>query len=423
MTRRRLLPPGMPIPSPDFSPGIAYKHWVFASGLMASDYRTGLLPDARGNPAIPLAGEGQHMREARALLTSLDAVLAEGGAHLADGVRIDQFPASRAVMDPYQSVRSSMIPAPRPSSQSVHIDALMVPQASIQVDMLAVAPGHGIAIEAINSDAVPSPLGLFTQASKAGDYVFPAGQLATDWRSGLAPEVRGTAFHWGNNQVERETRYILRNIGLTLEAAGSSLQNIVKAQVYLTNIEDLPRVDRVWREVFPLDPPARTVFPVHSLGVVGTSIEINVVAVTNSGNARKEVITTERARKPVFHESQAVRAGDFLFLSGLMAADADGLIEAARVNPNYPYATESAAIQAEAIFTDAHALCEAAGCRLSDAVRMTTIHTDLREAAAVERVRRSYFPDGLPATTTFQVPGALSIPGCSLLVDLWVGAA
>jgi enamine deaminase RidA (YjgF/YER057c/UK114 family) len=410
----------MPVPPESFSCGIRYKDWIFVSGQMASDYEAGLAGDARGNEAVPLAGEGAFVREARSILARLGRVVEAGGATLSDVVRIDQFPVVRDVMESYQAVRGATIPAPRPSSQSVHIDGLLAPDANILVDLVALAPSGTTRIEAINSDKVPSPLGLYTAASKAGDYIFLAGQIATDWRNGLAPEVRGTAFHWGNNQIERETRYILHNIALTLEAAGSSLCNVVKAQVYLTDINDLPRVDKIWREAFPNDPPARTVYPVHSLGVSGTTIEITIVAVTDHGAVRKEVVHADRARRRVFHESQAIRAGDFLFLSGLMAGDAQGLAPAARVSPHYPYVKDTAAVQMQEIMQDAAALCEAGGTRLAKAVRHHLIHTDLGEYAATLTARNAVFPDGVPATSTLKIPSRLPIPGCTILSDLWI---
>ncbi len=198
------------------------------------------------------------------------------------------------------------------------------------------------------------------------------------------------------------------------------MPNVVKAQVYLTDINDLPRLDRVWREAFPDEPPARTIFPVRSLGVTESCVEINFVAITDAGNTAKQVISTEAARHPIFHESQAVRAGEFLFLSGLMAADDNGLIDAARINPGYPYDQDCAAAQMDDIMTQAQAICRAAGTDVSRALRVLNIHTDFNEYFRAAQIRRRFFVDGEPASATIRVTAPLQVPDCSILTDLWV---
>jgi enamine deaminase RidA (YjgF/YER057c/UK114 family) len=218
-----------------------------------------------------------------------------------------------------------------------------------------------------------------------------------------------------------QTRYILHNFELVLQAAGSSLRNVVKAFVYLTDITDLPRLERAWREAFPDEPPARTVIPAAGLGVADTRVEINLVAVRDDGITRKEVVRGPGVPPPLFHESSAVRAGNLLFLSGLMAADADGLVAAARVNPHHPHVTASAEAQVEHILDQADRICRAAGTRLSNAVRMLTVHTGLGEWACMARAWRRHFTDGDPATTSIRMPAPLAVPDATVLLDLWVG--
>lgn len=422
--RTIVKPKNLPVPDADFSPAVRYGDWVFTSAMMATDYKNGLLPEVIGNSEVPLMGDDKYIREAKAIFRGLEAVLKEVGSDLNQGVRLDQFPTVRAMMDPYQATRTEIMKPPRPGSQSVNVDALLCPQANIQVELVAIVPGKSLTREGISSDQIPGlpkPLGGFTPVIKVGDYVFPAAQIATDWATGgLAPEARATPFHWGDNQIEKETRFTLKNFALALEAAGSSLENVVKTTIYLTDLKLLPRLDRVWREFFPKDPPTRIVYPVTSLGLSDITVEIGMVAVTNNGKVKKEIISSPKARKRVFHESQAVRAGDFLFISGLMAGDEAGLAAAVRRNPAYPYGSHAAAAQMRDIMEQASALCKAAGTSISNAVRMLTVHTDLAEYQSAYDVRKEYFTDGLPASTTIKVPGPLVIPGCTIATDLWV---
>jgi reactive intermediate/imine deaminase len=420
-SRKILKPATVAVPDEFYSPGLRYKNWVFVSGVMATDYKTGLPSTIRSNDAIPLAGESVLIRESEYIFKTLDAVLAEGNTSLPNGVRIDQFPSTRDMVDPYHVVRRGAIDPPRPASTSVHIAGLSAPDAHTMVELVAIVPGPGFQKEGINSDKVPQPLGGYSPAIRAGDFVFLAGQVPTDWKSGVAPEARVDPNFWEGNKIDRETRLTLKNMGIILEAAGSSMRNVVKAQVYLTDINDLPRLDRVWREFFPDDPPARTVYPINTLGVTDSRVEINFVAVTDTGKTKKAVIATDTARKPIFHESQAVRAGELLFLSGLLAADANGVVSAARHNPHYPYGRDRAAAQSADIMEQAQAICRAAGTDLKNAVRLLTVHTDLNESYSAAQIQRKYFSAGAPASSTICVPGPLQVPGCTVMADIWVG--
>ncbi|GAC1482409.1 MAG: RidA family protein [Acetobacteraceae bacterium] len=392
---------------------------MFTSGISAADYATGLVDAARGNAAVPLAGEDGLIQQARGILAMLQTILRAGGSDIEHGARIDQFPTTRAMLDPYHVARREVMTPPRPASTSVHIPALLAPAASSQVELLAIIPEPGFQKEGISAD-IPQPLAGYSPALRVGDWVFLAGQVATDWKSGIAPEAQVDPRFWEGNAIDRETRFTLQNMKLTLEAAGSSMANVVKANVYLTDITDLPRMDRVWREFFPEDPPARTIYPIVSLGVAGSRIEITFVAVTASGGTQKQAILTKAARPPLFHAAQAVRAGEFLFLSGLLAADREG--GTARACPHHPFGADLAEAQANDILDQAHALCAAAGTDLSRALRMGIMLTDFRDYPAVLRAMAGRFPDGLPVTNVIGVPPPLQVPDCSMLIDLWIAS-
>ena len=234
-----LKPAGIPMPDPDFTPGIRYGKWVFTSGISAADYATGFVPAATGNPAIPLAGEDSMILQARAIMTMLDIILRAGGTDLQQGARIDQFPTTRAMLDPYHVARREMIDPPRPGSTSVQIANLLCPAATSQIELLAIVPEDGFRKEGISAD-IPQPLAGYSPALRVGDWVFLSGQVPTDWRNGIAPEAVVDPRFWEGNSIDREARFTLKNLKLTLEAAGSSLANVVKATVHLADINDIP---------------------------------------------------------------------------------------------------------------------------------------------------------------------------------------
>jgi 2-iminobutanoate/2-iminopropanoate deaminase len=105
-------------------------------------------------------------------------------------------------------------------------------------------------------------------AVKAGGFVFVSGLACPRDRETGAP-IEG---------IEAQTRETLELIKDTLEAAGSSLDKVVKATVHLTNAQDFPGMNQVYRAFFPKDPPARTAVATRLL-FPGALVEIECIAV------------------------------------------------------------------------------------------------------------------------------------------------
>ena len=111
-----------------------------------------------------------------------------------------------------------------------------------------------------------------------GDLVFAAGQIASDFSTGVPPEARvDPAFPYYGSDIKRQTRYVLENLARTFEAAGTSLGQVVKAQVFHTDLANFDGFDEVWREFFP-SPPPRTTVGTTGLLVPGCLVEIDLVA-------------------------------------------------------------------------------------------------------------------------------------------------
>ncbi|RMJ10555.1 hypothetical protein CDV36_009833 [Fusarium kuroshium] len=121
--------------------------------------------------------------------------------------------------------------------------------------------------KAIISPNAPTPPPFLSQAISLGNLVFCSGQVAIDRNSGTL--MSGTA---GDR-----TKQILLNLGAVLDAADSSLESIIKANVYLTNIQDFAEVNDVYVSFFPGLKPARTCVGVRELPL-GTDVEIECIA-------------------------------------------------------------------------------------------------------------------------------------------------
>ena len=126
--------------------------------------------------------------------------------------------------------------------------------------------------EAISTDAAPAAAGPYSQAIRAGDLVFTAGQLGIDPASGelVSDDVQGQAAR------------ALANLRAILEAAGSGMDRLVKVTVYLADIADWPAVNEVYAGEVPQPFPARSAFAVRDLPK-GARVEIEAVATVGVG--------------------------------------------------------------------------------------------------------------------------------------------
>jgi reactive intermediate/imine deaminase len=125
---------------------------------------------------------------------------------------------------------------------------------------------------------IPKPIAHYTPAVRVGDIVFAAGQIASDYKTGVPPEAKvDPAFPYYGSDIKRQTRYVLENLAKTFKAAGTSLDHVVKAQVFHTDLMNFNGFDEVWKEFFPTPPP-RTTVGTTGLLVKDTLVEIDLIA-------------------------------------------------------------------------------------------------------------------------------------------------
>lgn len=112
-----------------------------------------------------------------------------------------------------------------------------------------------------------APTGLFSPAIITGDLVFTSGHIGIDAKTGQLAEG-----------MEAQLEQVFRNLTAVLEASGSSIDHVVKATVFLADMDDYNKMNELYRTKFKGDPPARTTVQVARLPR-GARIEIEVVAV------------------------------------------------------------------------------------------------------------------------------------------------
>ncbi|HTE18455.1 MAG TPA: Rid family detoxifying hydrolase [Armatimonadota bacterium] len=120
--------------------------------------------------------------------------------------------------------------------------------------------------QVVSSDNLPKPAGPYSPGIIAGDFVYVSGQGPSDPATGQMV----------TDSVQAETRQVLRNVQAILEAAGTSLANVVKCNVYLADRRDFAAMNEAYREFFPSEPPARTTVEAHP--PVDIRVEIDCVA-------------------------------------------------------------------------------------------------------------------------------------------------
>jgi len=121
---------------------------------------------------------------------------------------------------------------------------------------------------AILTAEAPAPVGPYSQAIRAGDTLYVAGQIGIDPATGqMVP-----------GGVEPETRQALANVRAVLAAAGMGLGDVVQAQVFLADMGDYAAVNAIYAEHFERSPPARAAVQVAALPK-GARVEILVTAV------------------------------------------------------------------------------------------------------------------------------------------------
>jgi 2-iminobutanoate/2-iminopropanoate deaminase len=121
--------------------------------------------------------------------------------------------------------------------------------------------------EIIATAAAPAAVGPYSQAVRAGGFVFVSGQIPLDPADGAL--VAGG--------VAAQTERALLNLRAVLEAAGSDLARVVKTTVYLTDLGRFGEMNEVYARFFPGEPPARATVQVAALPR-GADVEIDAVA-------------------------------------------------------------------------------------------------------------------------------------------------
>jgi enamine deaminase RidA (YjgF/YER057c/UK114 family) len=381
--------------------------WLFLTGHEAFDFAAGAAPEVEGPEGFASFGAPRLKREAQYILKRMRNTLAEFGSDFRHSLRVDQYYPVFEAVRAYQLARHGEFGDYIPPSTSVLMERLFKADSHISMSMLAVVPGKDYEIGKLFPKEVPVPIGsYFVPAITCNDFVFVAGQMATD-ENALDPSVRlpKEVRNWGGpNAVRRQTEFIIKKrLEPALKAGDSSWQNALKAQIYVPTAADIPDALDVWQQHVP-HPCAITALPTKGFGFIDGVVEINLLALRDGAKRKKEVMKIDLPAMSSY--GAVVRAGELVFPSGLMP----------RVlgNPQLDALAHPAQAQAMAVLSYAERICKGGG----EIVRAQWFMSDVRQFPGIQLA----WGEKPHPFVCVQTPAPLPAPGAELTADFWIYA-
>jgi enamine deaminase RidA (YjgF/YER057c/UK114 family) len=274
---------------------------------------------------------------------------------------------------------------------------------------------------------IPKPLAPYSPAIKAGGWLFVAGQLASDFETGIAPECKLANPNTGD-ALRLQSDFVLKNLAALHESAGMDMRTD-PVRIYQWFASKYPTMDEfaagnTWprisitpyletRNLYIEEPrPASTGMGIREDGLLvnGTILEVDMISIEKKDGVEKQGFPTpEGVPGPLAGYSPAIRNGDWVFLAGEIPVDwmgdyesekhlgvPSGLAREARVNPYFWYGSEIEA-QTEYTLSKLERIAESAGSSLKRCVKATVYISSPDDFAGMDRVWKKWFPENPPA--------------------------
>ncbi len=366
-----------------FSLGLRAGARAILSGHSASEY------DPEVSKVLVRGGMGD---QARIAYAKIEAILDAEGLGFGDVSRLVEYIPAAAIEDYAEAevARAEVFGSNQPAVSTVAVSRLLRPQALIEIEALAGAPGQPILAD-------PSARPAFAAARASGEALFLSSVLPV--------AAGGVAV--GEGDLMSQTRRVYETAGRILAAAGLGWDAVVKTVDYIASaaLTDYKVTEQVRREHFRSLLPAASTVVMDSLAQPGVLIQVEFIA----SIGESEVVGDRTDDRVTPLRSQAVRAGDLLFISGLTARDPD---------TGEPIHAGDVVAQIETIYTNLLEFLRMAGIPAGNLVKtveyVTTTGLDrYRETGAV---RSRLLPPPYPASTGVVCAG-LGTPGLEIEVD------
>jgi 2-iminobutanoate/2-iminopropanoate deaminase len=337
-----------------FSPSVHAGGLIYLSGVLAADAQGRVSGDVRA--------------QTRAVLERINATLAQHQGSLHDAVAITVYLKRAEDFSAMNEIYRTFV-GDAPSTRTTVVANLVVPDALIEVSVVAAAPGTSRRVlHPANWLRSPNP---YSYAIEAGDTVFLSGLVARN-------PVDNTP---APGDMASQARTVLENAKTLLASAGLTMGHVVSARVYVTDLSRFDAMNQVYRSYFPEGPPARATV---RAGLMHPS---NVVEMTFvATRTPKDVIAGDGPGNP--NLSAAVRSGQRLYLSGILGLDA--------LNK------QDAGEQTRATLQRIGAMLTRAGFAWTDVVDSLVYLTDTRHFPSMNEAYRAMVPQPYPARATVE---------------------
>ena len=289
--------------------------------------------------------------------------------------------------------------------------------------------------QAIWPGDIPKPLAPYSPAIKAGGWLFVAGQLASDFETGIAPECK-LANPITGDQLRLQSDFVLKNLAALHKSAGMDMKTD-PVRIYQWFASKYPTMDEfaqgnTWprisispyletRNLYIDEPrPASTGMGIREDGLLvrGTILEVDMISIEQQPGVEKQGFPVpEGLPAPLAGYSPAIRSGDWVFLAGEIPVDwmgdylsdvhlgkPSGLAREARINPYYWYGSEIET-QTDYVLSKLEKIAEVAGSSLKRCVKATVYISSPDDFAGMDRVWKKWFPENPPARVVIPYMG------------------
>jgi reactive intermediate/imine deaminase len=355
MSAKQIVNAG-PAPVGPYSPAVKAGGLIYLSGTLAQD------------DGGKIVGEGDVAAQTRRVIERMRDVLAASGSSLEQVASVTVYLKSAADFQAMNDAYRTYWPTDPPTRTTVIAD-LVLPGALVEMTMTAVPNGAERTV--VHPEGWMKSPNPYSYAIKSGDTLFLSGLVARNGRDNTV--VTG--------DITAQTKVVMENARELLKAAGMTFDNVTSARIYLPDTSVFQQMNSVYRTYFPGAPPARATV---KSGLAGSQyvVEITMIAST----AKREPVSDGRPANP--NLSMAIRAGDRLYLSGMLGNNA---------------ATKGdVAAQTRETLSQIRSALEAAGYSQADVVDSMVYITDVSLFGAMNDEYRKFFGRDFPARTTVQ---------------------
>ncbi|MGI8680432.1 MAG: RidA family protein [Jatrophihabitans sp.] len=372
--------------------------FVFTSAALATDWNSGIAPEAAPHPDFPYFTSAIEL-QTNYILHSLSQTLAAAGSSLSQIVKANVFLTDPSDFLGFDRAWSTHFATP-PTRTTVAVDGLLIPGARIEVSVTALHAGSGIDAQPASSDS-PRPMTRKVEAITAGRFAFTSGQLAHDAVNGVPPEATGDQTP---RDITKQTTYIVENMLRSLSAAGVASDQVVKGQALLTDVSDTNRFSEAWRAAFG-DRATLGIAGIKALLVTGTIIEIDLTAYLGE--------TVLPSIGATLRGPDALGCGELVFSAGIYVGMDSGKIPSGLVaHPSYPHYSSTIKSQTEWVLDRLDAALTSAGSSLARTAKAQVFLRELTDFAIFDGVWRARF-DVPPARSVVQ---AAALPSDAALI-------